>query len=46
VFLRDLSDRWVELDRLADLGTDILDDQAFPSRRRPIPPEAGGSGHR
>lgn len=24
VFLRDLKDRWPELDRLADLGTDIL----------------------
>jgi predicted nucleotidyltransferase len=26
VFLKDLADRWRELDRLADLGTDILDD--------------------
>ena len=27
VFLHDLSDRWAELDRLADLGTEILYDQ-------------------
>jgi predicted nucleotidyltransferase len=26
VFLKDLIDRWPELDRLADLGTDILHD--------------------
>jgi predicted nucleotidyltransferase len=26
VFLKDLTDRWPELDRLADLGTDILHD--------------------
>ena len=26
VFLKDLTDRWRELDRLADLSTDILDD--------------------
>ncbi len=26
VFLKDLPDRWRELDRLADLSTDILDD--------------------
>ena len=26
VFLRDMADRWPELDRLADLGTRILDE--------------------
>ena len=26
VFLKDLTDRWREFDRLADLGTDILDE--------------------
>jgi uncharacterized protein len=26
VFLKDLTDRWPELDRLADLSTDILDE--------------------
>jgi len=26
VFLNDLTDRWRELDRLADLGTDIVDE--------------------
>src|SRR5437868_1413986 len=26
VFLKDLTDRWHELDRLADLGTDILNE--------------------
>ena len=26
VFLKDLSDRWPELDRLADLGTEFLDE--------------------
>ena len=26
VFLKGLTDRWAELDRLADLGTDILDE--------------------
>lgn len=26
VFLRDLTDRWCELDRLADLSTDLLDE--------------------
>jgi predicted nucleotidyltransferase len=26
VFLRDLTDRWREMDRLADIGTEILDD--------------------
>jgi predicted nucleotidyltransferase len=26
VFLRELSDRWQELDRLADIGSEILDD--------------------
>jgi predicted nucleotidyltransferase len=27
VFFRDLSDRWREMDRLADIGTEILDDE-------------------
>src|SRR4051812_20199630 len=27
VFLRDLSDRWREMDRLADISTEILDDE-------------------
>lgn len=28
VFLKSLPDRWTELDRLADLGSEILDDEA------------------
>lgn len=42
VFLRDMPDRWPELDRLADIGTDILFDGggvinalAFPAENPP-----------
>jgi predicted nucleotidyltransferase len=39
VFLRDLPDRWREMDRLADIGSEILDDEgklvhAMPYRAR------------
>lgn len=36
VFLRDLPDRFAELDRLADLSTNILDETASSFTRCPI----------
>ena len=40
VFLHDLSDRWAELDRLADLGTDILYDQGVSVHAMAYPAES------
>jgi uncharacterized protein len=37
VFLNDLTDRWPELDRLADLGTDILDETGEFVHAMPFP---------
>ena len=39
VFLKDLTDRWPELDRLADLSTDILDETGEVIH--PLPYRAG-----
>jgi hypothetical protein len=38
VFIKDMSDRWQEFDRLADLGTDILDEPANPLTPYPTAP--------
>jgi predicted nucleotidyltransferase len=37
VFLKNLTDRWPELDRLADLGTDILHDTGELVHAMPYP---------
>ncbi len=37
VFLRDLTDRWQELDRLADLRTDFLEDTGVFIDAKPYP---------
>ncbi len=37
VFLNDLTDRWPELDRLADLSTDILDETGEFIHAMPYP---------
>ena len=37
VFLRDLPDRWREMDRLADIGSEILDDEGRLVHAMPYP---------
>jgi predicted nucleotidyltransferase len=40
VFLRDLPDRWREMDRLADIGSEILDDEGKLVHAMPYPADA------